>query len=143
MKWIIFILCLCGAFPAAAQEFLGQSGREIRQFITGQGSEAVVAGDTVRCDCREEDERGRVFEVAYVFVMEDGVCSTYRKATALHEYWIGVIRELAEAKEGEGVGTAFEAEGEQVFPEYRFEDFRLKVKLEKGMLCMEFDKGGE
>lgn len=138
MKWILFIWCLCGAGTVAAQEFLGETESEVRRFIGTQGAEAVVKGDTIGCRFQEEDERGRIFDVAYDFVMKDGHCDSYRKVVALHEYWVGVVKELVELKEGEGEGEPFSAEGEELFPVYRFEDSVLKLEIRAGNLYMVF-----
>lgn len=138
MKWILFIWCLCGAGTLTAQEFLGESESEVKRFIGGKGIEAVVKGDTIGCRFQEEDERGRVFDVAYDFVMKDGVCDSYRKVVPLHEYWVGVVKGLVEQKEGEGEGEAFGVEGGELFPVYRFEGAVLKLEVKAGMLYMVF-----
>lgn len=138
MKWILFMWCLFGVGTVAAQELLDKPESEIRRFIVGKGAEAVVRGDTVGCRFQEEDERGRIFEVAYDFVIEDGRCDSYRKVVDLHEYWVGVVKGLVELKEGKGEGEAFEAEGEELFPVYRFEDAVLKVEIKAGKLYLIF-----
>lgn len=140
MKWILFICCLFGAGTVAAQEFLGETESEVRRFIGGKGIEAVVAGDTIGCRFQEEDERGRIFDVTYDFVMKDGHCDSYRKVVALHEYWVGVVKELVDLKEGEGEGESFDVEGEELFPVYRFEDSVLKLEIRAGNLYMVFSR---
>lgn len=140
MKWILFICCLFGTGTVAAQEFLGETESEVRRFIGGKGIEAVVAGDTIGCRFQEEDERGRIFDVAYDFVMKDGHCDSYRKVVALHEYWVGVVKELVDLKEGEGGGEPFDVEGEELFPVYRFEDSVLKLEIRAGNLYMVFSR---
>lgn len=138
MKWILFVWCLCGVGTVVAQELLGEPESEIRRFIVGNGAEAVVRGDTIGCRFQEEDERGRIFEVAYDFVMKEGRCGLYRKVVDLHEYWVGVVKGLVELKEGKGEGEAFEAEGEELFPVYRFEEAVFKVEIKAGKLYFVF-----
>lgn len=138
MKWILWIWCLCGVGTVNAQEFLGEPESEVRRFIGGKGGEPVVTGDTIGSRWQEEDERGRIFEVAYDFVMQDGRCDSYRKVVALHEYWAGVVKELVELQEGEGEGKAFEVEGVELFPLYRFEDAILKVEVKADRLYLAF-----
>lgn len=141
MKWIIWVWCLCGAGTAAAQEFLGEPESEVRRFIGTQGAEPVVAGDTIGCRFQEEDERGRIFEVTYDFVMKEGRCDSYRKVVDLHEYWVGAVKELVELKEGEGEGEPFSAEGEELFPVYRLEEAVLRLEIKAGKLYLVFCRG--
>lgn len=138
MRWILLLCCLWSVGTVTAQELLGEPEHEVRRFIGGYGVDAVVTGDTIGCRCQEEDERGRIFEVVYDFVMKDGRCDSYRKVVALHEYWVEVVKGLVEQKEGKGEGEPFQAEGEELFPVYRFEEALLKVEIKDGMIHLVF-----
>lgn len=143
MKLIVLLLCLSGAYPVIAQEFLGKSGQDIQRFITTKGGAPACSSDTLRLNCREEDERGRIFDVSYSFALKDGICTSYRKTVPLHEHWLGVLRELINQHEGEGLGDTFEAESEKLSFIYKFEDFRIKLIPETGKIGVLFYQNPE
>lgn len=140
MKLILFISFFLGVFPLCAQDFLGKSEREIKQVVGGVETEIREVGDTLSADCREEDERGRIFEVKYRFILKEEKCVYYWQIVALHEYWVKSLLELVEGQEGEEAGEAFVLCDERLYARYDFEDFHLQVIVRDKELWLKFEE---
>lgn len=139
MKRFVFIVwCLAGILPVSAQEFLGKSTPEIKQAIIKSEGKIRVVADTLYAENQVEDERGRIFDVKYTFIVKKEGCVAYRQRVARQEYWITKILEWVETKEGKEIGKPFEIFDRQLYPQYDFEDFNMRVTLKNEEIWIDF-----
>ena len=85
-----------------------------------------------------EDERGRIFDVKYTFIVKKERCVAYLQRVARQEYWITKILEWVETKEGKEIGKPFEIFDQQLYPQYDFEDFNMRVTLKNEEIWIDF-----
>ncbi len=139
MKQMVFIvLCLGSMLSLSAQDFLGKSVPEIRQAMAKAGGKIQIDGDTLYAEHQMEDERGRIFDVQYTFMLKGGNCVIYQQRVAQHEYWITKILEWVETKEGKEIGTGFEVFDQPLYSRYDFEDFKMQVTLKDEEIWIDF-----
>ena len=139
MRQIVFIvLCLGSMLTLSAQDFLGKSALEIRQAMAKADGKMRISGDTLYAENQMEDERGRIFDVKYTFVLKGGNCVTYQQRVAQHEYWTTKILEWVETKEGKEMGSVFKVSDQPLYSRYDFEDFKMQVTLKDEEIWIDF-----
>lgn len=133
---LLLLLCSQGGF---GQTWLNKTDKDILQYIAENKERIEESKQTATLftlTCQEEDELGRLFDVAYRFTLKDHVCISYERLLPAHRYWATTLLEQASQQEADASGDEIEVDGETLNTVYVFEDYRIHVAMKEDTLSL-------
>lgn len=133
---LLLLLCSQAGF---SQVWLNKTDKDILQYIEEhkeriQDSEQTTA--LITLTCQEEDELGRLFDVSYLFNMENNICTSYERLLPAHRYWASTFLEQASQQEADASGDEIDVDGEMLNTVYTFDDYAVHIALKNDRLSL-------
>lgn len=133
---LLLLLCSQAGF---SQVWLNKTDKDILQYIEEhkeriQDSEQTAA--LITLTCQEEDELGRLFNVSYLFNMENNICTSYERLLPAHRYWASTFLEQTSQQEADASGDEIDVDGEMLNTVYTFDNHVVHISLKNDRLSL-------
>lgn len=133
---LLLLLCSQAGF---SQVWLNKTDKDILQYIEEHKERIQDSRQTaalITLTCQEEDELGRLFDVSYLFNMENNICTSYERLLPAHRYWAATFLEQASQQEADASNDEIEVDGERMNTVYTFDNHVVHISLKNDRLSL-------
>lgn len=144
-KFILSLWLLLGNQAVFSQTWLNKTDKDILQYIADNKERIEDSRQTATLftmTCREEDELGRLFDVAYRFNLKENVCVSYERLLPAHRYWAATLLEQVSQQEADASGDEIEVDGETLNTVYTFDNHIVHIALKDDRLSLTYTSAG-